>query len=200
MSIPCIGLFRLGKNWGITNWSLMTRVPRCRIQLKTSRPSEVSVEIYCPNPIKVDCLMKYLYFCKIFSKKPYLDEFLAKWNEQCLSWLVSILYDETAHWQQQDSRLAIFGSVSSIFIPICKNCKPYLIVNYRLCTSQIEASTSPPGNPRAFEFFAKFLFKFPPPEAEKLFKCPIIGHSRWSNAPTPGNFSVAFIMLRKLCM
>ena len=33
----------------------------------------------------------------------------------------------------------------------------------------------PPGNPRAVVFFAKFLFKFPPPEAEKLFKCPIVG-------------------------
>ena len=33
----------------------------------------------------------------------------------------------------------------------------------------------PLGNPRAFVFFAKFLFKFPPPESEKVFKCPIIG-------------------------
>ena len=47
----------------------------------------------------------------------------------------------------------------------------------------------------------KFLFKFPPPEAEKLFKCPIIGPFQVIKCPPPpGNFSVAFIMLRKLCM
>ena len=47
----------------------------------------------------------------------------------------------------------------------------------------------------------KFLFKFPPPEAEKLFKCPIIGPFQVIKcSPPPGNFSVASIMLRKLCM
>ena len=44
---------------------------------------------------------------------------------------------------------------------------------------------SPPGNPQAFEFFAKFLFKFPPPEAEKLFKCPIIGLFQVIKCPHP---------------
>ena len=43
----------------------------------------------------------------------------------------------------------------------------------------------PPGNPRAFEFFAKFLFKFPPPEAEKLCKCPIIGPFQVIKCPHP---------------
>ena len=38
-------------------------------------------------------------------------------------------------------------------------------------TSQIEAPTSPRATPRAFEFLENFLFKFPPPRAEKLFKC-----------------------------
>ena len=32
----------------------------------------------------------------------------------------------------------------------------------------------PPGNPPGNWIFGKFLFKFPPPEAEKLFKCRII--------------------------
>ena len=41
-----------------------------------------------------------------------------------------------------------------------------------LCTSQIEASTSPPGNPPGIWIFGKFLFKFPPHRAGKLFKCP----------------------------
>ena len=33
----------------------------------------------------------------------------------------------------------------------------------------------PPGNPTGIWIFGKFLFKFPLPETEKLFKCPIIG-------------------------
>ena len=43
----------------------------------------------------------------------------------------------------------------------------------------------PPGNPRAFEFLEKFLFKFPTPEAEKLFKCPIIGPFQVIKCPHP---------------
>ena len=38
---------------------------------------------------------------------------------------------------------------------------------------------TPPGNPRAFVFFAQFLFKFPPPEAEKLFNSRKV-HRDWS--------------------
>ena len=30
----------------------------------------------------------------------------------------------------------------------------------------------PPGNPPGIWIFGKFVFKFPPPRAEKLFKCP----------------------------
>ena len=45
--------------------------------------------------------------------------------------------------------------------------------NAALCTSQIEASTTPPpGNPPGIWIFRKFLLKFPPHRAEKLFKCP----------------------------
>ena len=49
--------------------------------------------------------------------------------------------------------------------------------------------------------FWKIIFQCPPPEAEKLFKCPIIGPFQVIKRPHPwGNFLVAFIMLRKLCM
>ena len=43
----------------------------------------------------------------------------------------------------------------------------------------------PPGIPRAFVFFGKFLLKFPPPEAEKLFKCLIIGPFQVIKCPHP---------------
>ena len=79
----------------------------------------------------------------------------------------------------------------SLMILCCKfnlttapGCRVQVHVMY--CTSQIEASTPPPpGNPRAFVFFAQFLFKFPPPEAEKLFKCPIIGPFQVIKCPNP---------------
>ena len=50
----------------------------------------------------------------------------------------------------------------------------------------------PPGKPRAFEFFAKFLFKFPPLEAKKLFKCPIIGPFQVIKCPHPGKLFGSF--------
>ena len=63
----------------------------------------------------------------------------------------------------------------------------------QLCTSQIEASTSPPGNPPGIWIFGKFLFK---KEAVKMpHRRSIPGDQM---PPPPGNFSVAFIMLRKL--
>ena len=52
--------------------------------------------------------------------------------------------------------------------------------------SKLQHSPPPPGQPpRAFEFFGKFLFKFPPPEAEKLFKCAIIGAFQVIKCPHP---------------
>ena len=41
-----------------------------------------------------------------------------------------------------------------------------------LCTSQIEASTSPRATPWAFEFLENRCSNSPPSRAEKLFKCP----------------------------
>ena len=47
----------------------------------------------------------------------------------------------------------------------------------QLCTSQIEASTSPPGaTSRAFELSKIGLFKFPPLGAKTPFKCPPISN------------------------
>ena len=54
------------------------------------------------------------------------------------------------------------------------------------CISQIEAQTSPRGNPPpGIWIFLKILFKFPTPEAGKLFKCPIIGPFQVIKCPHP---------------
>ena len=44
------------------------------------------------------------------------------------------------------------------------------------CADQLETSTSPPspGKPRAFELLKIGLFKFPPPMAKLVFKCPTL--------------------------
>ena len=60
----------------------------------------------------------------------------------------------------------------------------------------------PRATPRVFELLENFCSNSPPPEAEKLsVQMP---HHRsipgYQMPPTPGNFSVVFIMLRKLCM
>ena len=45
----------------------------------------------------------------------------------------------------------------------------------RFCTDQLETSTSPPpGKPRAFELLKIGSFKFPPPRAQMVFKCPTL--------------------------
>ena len=70
-----------------------------------------------------------------------------------------------------------------------------------LCTSQIEASTSPPGQPHGHLNFWKSFVQIPPSRGRKAIQMPhhmaIPGDQM---PPPPGNFSVAFIMLRKLCM
>ena len=42
-----------------------------------------------------------------------------------------------------------------------------------------------PGNPPGIWIFGEYLFKFPPPEAEKLFKCSIIGPFQVIKCPHP---------------
>ena len=53
-----------------------------------------------------------------------------------------------------------------------------------LCTSQIEALTSPPATPPGIWIFRKFCSNFPS-EAEKLFKCPIISPFQVIKCPHP---------------
>ena len=69
-----------------------------------------------------------------------------------------------------------------------------------LCTSQIEASTSPPGQPPGHLNFWKIFVQIPPSRGRKTVQMP---HHRSipgdQMPPPPGNFSVAFTMLRKLC-
>ena len=43
----------------------------------------------------------------------------------------------------------------------------------------------PLGQPPCICIFGKFLFKFPPPEAVKLFKCPILGPFQVIKCPHP---------------
>ena len=71
-----------------------------------------------------------------------------------------------------------------------------------LCTSQIEASTSPPpGQPPGICIFCKIFVQSPPSRGRKAVQMP---HHRSipgdQMPPPPVNFSVAFITLRKLCM
>ena len=51
----------------------------------------------------------------------------------------------------------------------------FVFLNYiigSLCIGQIQASTSPPGNPPGISLFWKLLFKFPATRAKMPFKCP----------------------------
>ena len=67
-----------------------------------------------------------------------------------------------------------------------------------LCTSQIEASN---GQPPGYLNFWKIFVQIPPSRGRKVVQMP---HHRSipgdQMPPPPGDFSVAFIMLRKLCM
>ena len=46
----------------------------------------------------------------------------------------------------------------------------------------------PPGNPPGIWLFWKLLFKFPLPGSKRRSNAPHWGPFRWSNAPTPGTF------------
>ena len=57
----------------------------------------------------------------------------------------------------------------------------FAFLNYiigSLCVGQIQASTSPPGNPPGIWLFWKLLFKFPPTRAKMPFKCPTLDISQ----------------------
>ena len=72
--------------------------------------------------------------------------------------------------------------------PILEMARAYVPVKSKL-------QHSPPGNPPGIWIFGKFVFKFPPPEAEKLFKCSIISPFQVITYPQPretfGNFYYA---------
>ena len=82
----------------------------------------------------------------------------------------SIFHHFSAHLIVTASKLTMTKSSMDSCLP-CATPKYY---HYVPVKSKLQ-HPPPPGNPRAFEFFAKIFCKFPPPEAEKLFKCPIIG-------------------------
>ena len=70
-----------------------------------------------------------------------------------------------------------------------------------LCTSQIEASTSAPGQSPGHLNFWKIFVQIPPSRGRKAVQMPHYRSIPGDQMPPPlGNFSVAFIMLRKLCM
>ena len=75
------------------------------------------------------------------------------------------------------------------------------MVAQHLCTSQIEASTSPPGQSPGHLNFWKIFVQILPSRGRKAVQMP---HHRSipgdQMPPPPGNFSVSFIMLRKLRM
>ena len=75
------------------------------------------------------------------------------------------------------------------------------IQSLSLCTGQIEASTASPGQPPGHLNFWKIFVPIPPFRGRKAVQMPnhrsIPGYQM---PPPPGNFLVAFIMLRKLCM
>ena len=62
-----------------------------------------------------------------------------------------------------------------------------------LCTSQIEASTSPPrATPGHLYFLQNFCSNSPLPRPESCSNAPSLVHPRWSNAPTPGKLFGSF--------
>lgn len=51
----------------------------------------------------------------------------------------------------------------------------YIIYQSKSKLPHLPPPPLPPGNPRVFEFFETFVFKFSPAGAKKSFKCPTIG-------------------------
>ena len=61
----------------------------------------------------------------------------------------------------------------------------FSLQNRRNVSVKSKLQQPPPGNPAGIWIFGKFFFKFPPPEAEKLFKYPIIGLFQVIKCPQP---------------
>ena len=64
-----------------------------------------------------------------------------------------------------------------------------MLLSWKVSTSYVPVKSKlkhpPPGNPLGIWIFGKFLFKFSPLEAEKLFKCPIIDPFQVIKCPHP---------------
>ena len=69
-------------------------------------------------------------------------------------------------------------------VPDSRFCNFKVVCNFRIIIGsyvpvkwKLQRAPPPPpkGNAPGIWIFEKILFQFPPPEAEKLFKCPIIG-------------------------
>ena len=70
----------------------------------------------------------------------------------------------------------------------------FAFLNYiigSLCIGQIQASTSPPGNPPGIWLFWKLFFKFPATRAKMPFKCPTLGSIQVIKCPHPEDISQA---------
>ena len=112
--------------------------------------------------------MKYRLF--LF---PFISQNTANHLKSTYLFRILIFYVTDSSTQ---SELALFTSCGSLKIA-------HKVYRHKstedLCADQIETSTSPPpppppGKPRAFELFKIGLFKFPPPWAKMVFKCPTL--------------------------
>ena len=90
----------------------------------------------------------------------------------------SQIFGERTFGELTPDEMNIFSSLRT-FQSFCDTCQKDVVLNSS-CTDQVETSTSPPpprGKPRAFELLKIGLFKFPPPRAKMVFKCPTL----WSD-------------------
>ena len=87
-----------------------------------------------------------------------------------------------------------FRVFSSSFFQKLQEANQNLGINYKLTSLSIMYQSNRSLNipPRAFEFLENFCSNSPPPKAEKLFKCPIIGPFQAIKCPTPGKLFGSF--------
>ena len=109
--------------------------------------------------------------------------FIVLWKCVVLfAFVTGINKPEETLWQLATAN---FHSHLQLISTLCRQLMPPKLSIRFMYQSNRSFNIPPLGNPRAFEFFAKFLFKFPPPKAEKLFKCPIIGPFQVIKCPHP---------------
>ena len=109
----------------------------------------------------------------------------------------SFMYFQISWWWVNSSSECLHLTLLSCNVLISLSLDQYIKASFwdfpvmtewtRLCISQIEALTSPPG----IWLFWILSFKFPPPRAKMLFKCPTLGSIRVMKCPHPGDISQA---------